>query len=61
MKKVVILRYRIPYEQDYDLICVCDSVESANDKMGHLMCEYPNYYTDHTNFDLTVADYFCKG
>lgn len=53
----VILYYRRPYEDERELICVCESEEVANEEIHRLREEWPDIYSEAARFETNLVRY----
>ena len=53
----VILYYRRPYEDERELICVCESEQVANEEIHRLREEWPDAYPEPERFETNLVRY----
>ena len=58
MKLVYKLMYRRPYEYTPELLCICDSEESAQDKIDRLMYIHPDAFPERSRFEIYPIEFY---
>ena len=54
---LVALYYRPQYDNEADLVCICESEYVARSHIKSLMEEHPDYYRDGTRFEMNLVIY----
>ena len=54
---LVLLYYRTPYQEERDLVCVCESEEVALDEIHRLREEWPDLYKSPERFETDLVTY----
>ena len=54
---VIALYYRTPYQEERDLICICESEEVANEETLRLREEWPHLYYEPARFEKDLITY----
>lgn len=54
---LVILYYRRPYQQDRELICVCESDQVVNEEIHRLREEWPDAFPQPERFETNLVRY----
>ena len=54
---LVALYYNAPYENNRELVCICESGTVANQEVFRLMEEWPHLYTDINRFEEDLVRY----
>lgn len=54
---LVLLYYRRPYEDERELICVCESEKVALEERHRLMEEWPDAYPSYERFEINLIRY----
>jgi hypothetical protein len=57
METIILLYYRMPYENEPDLICACDSQASVNKKIYSLRSQYPDAYPEMSRFETSRVEF----
>lgn len=53
----VLLYYRRPYQEERELVCICESEEVANAEIHRLREEFPDLYSEPSRFETSLAIY----
>jgi hypothetical protein len=53
----VLLYYRRPYQEERELICVCESEAVANTEIHRLMEEWIDLYPEPARFETSLVSY----
>lgn len=53
----VVLYYRTPYQEERDLICICESDSVANEEIHRLREEWPHLYSSPERFEKDLVAY----
>ena len=53
----VALYYRTPYQEERDLICICESEGVANEQIKYLREEWPHLYSSPERFEKDLVAY----
>ena len=54
---LVLLYYRTPYQEERDLVCVCESAEVVLDTIHRLREEWPDLYNSPERFETDLVTY----
>ena len=54
---LVLLYYRRPWQQDRELICICESDQVANEEIHRLREEWPDAYPTPERFETNLVRY----
>lgn len=53
----VALYYRTPYQEERDLVCICESEGVANEEIHRLREEWPHLYSSPERFEKDLVAY----
>lgn len=53
----VALYYRTPYQEERDLVCICESEGVANEEIHRLREEWPHLYSSPERFEKDLIAY----
>ena len=53
----VTLYYRTPYQEERDLVCICESEQVANEQIKYLREEWPDLYKSPERFEKDLIHY----
>lgn len=53
----VALYYRLPFQEERDLVCICESEEIANEEICRLREEWPHLYSLPERFEKDLIAY----
>ena len=53
----VALYYRMPYQEERDLVCICESEQVANEEIHRLREEWPHLYVEPARFEKDLIHY----
>ena len=53
----VALYYRMPYQEERDLVCICESEQVANGEIHRLREEWPDLYKSPERFEKDLIHY----
>lgn len=54
---LVLLYYRMPHQEERDLVCVCESEEVALNEIHRLREEWPDLYSTPERFETNLVSY----
>ena len=54
---IVLLHYRRPYQEERELVCVCESEKVANTEIHRLREEFPDLYPEPSRFETSLVIY----
>lgn len=54
---IVALYYRMPYQEERDLVCICESEKVANEEIHRLQEEWPHLYCEPSRFEKDLVMY----
>ena len=57
MDTIILLYYRRPYQSERELVCACDTEQSAQDKIDRLMYVHPYAYPERSRFETSPIEY----
>ena len=57
MRTTIILYYKLPYEDEPEIICACDSQEAVDYKINELQYRFPHAYPDKSRFETYSVEY----
>ena len=58
MNTVILLYYRAPYEDEPELICVCDSQDAVAKRIYQLHFMHPHAYPDMSRVETKPVEYY---
>ena len=53
----VALYYRIPYQEERDLVCICESEQVVAEQIKYLREEWPHLYQSPERFEIDLVTY----
>lgn len=53
----IALYYRLQFQEERDLVCICESEEVANEEIHRLREEWPHLYNEPARFEKDLITY----